>query len=479
MRSLRELWRISKPFYMDILLGELSQKSVKSKEKLVKQIKTSAIVNKLILTGMLLIYGIYSASGRVVDVSMFYVLMTFFVTFFFLHTMTAFVSKGFDLLYTLPLSEEEIAKVRLMAFFRIFDLPLVAVLIAFPLAVAWFHGIYTLPMAILCIASVESLSVWLSFKFGKFFYERIMRSTKSIFATLLRLITYLVWSLVFIGIYAVSSLMSLLSKARGFESLVLGFDYIFPFNYGALTIGVFDPKSIATAVPLIALSFLALRRCFSDVVRFELRFVETSGDFEIRVSRPIFAILKKDARVIFRNPGLALLILLPPMQTFIVSIFMKKHGFLSQLILTSIPLALMGMIPFVLMGVEKPEIVEVLPLRKRDLVLSKVLFGCAVYAVSISPIVPKTLLPLALIPAVFSAFTISCIMLDRIGTTRNVYAGLDKVLLLILVFYFLTMFPLSAGLVAEFLGRNPFVAVITLASVEMAVAVLLLSTIGI
>ncbi len=471
MRSLRELWKISYPLYIDTFLGEFAHRRVKNLERFLKGIRRQAIINKLIISALLVTTGVYSASLSAIDVSAFYLMTLFVVTFFFLHTMTTFVSKGFEILYTLPLSEEEIAKVRLFAFLRIFDVPLFLLTLSFPIAMAVFHGVLSFFPSLVCIISVETLSLWLSLKFAKFFYERISYSTSSPLATVLRIVTYLAWSVAVFGAYGISSMLSVLSKLKGYERLVYEFSFLFPFNYAIISMGVPDPTALATSVPFVILSVFAARRCV-DLVRCEARIrIPTSEKFEIKKTGVVMAFLKKDVKMITRNPGLMLIVFLPVGEGLLLGAISMNPTISLMIVLGYLPI-----VTFVSMGIERRDLLATLPVRRRDVILSKTLLGCQIYLISTFLLMLKSSIPILLFPSVFAMFVISSTMAESLEATKNIYASIGPVLLVIGLSYLVAYIPLMFGFVAKFLGRSVVLSILIPALVEMGVAIVILST---
>jgi len=361
------------------------------------------------------------------------------------------------------------------SFVRIFDIPLLLLTLSFPLAIAFFHGAPSFISALLCTISVECLSLWLSLKFAKFFYERISYSTSSPLATVLRLITYFAWSIALFGVYGISSVMSVLSKLKGFENLAYRFEFVFPFNYALLSFGIFRPIALITSAPLFILSVFALKDCVKTIAMEAKVRISAPSEFDIKPTNVIVAFLKKDMRVITRNPGLAILLIMPIGEAILFGITFS-HGPLSDFIATMVVIGFLPMIAFVSVGIERRDLLAVLPLRRRDMILSKALLGCSIYAISVAILIPKTILPILIFPSVFAMFVVSCAMADSLEATKNIYAGIGSALLVIIVSYAIAYVPLVSGFVARMLGGNVALAVTVPSLIEVGVAVLLLST---
>ncbi len=467
-----ELWRISKPLYYDLILSEFVQRRRGNVEEVVRSVRINAISSKIILTIFMVLIGVYSARS-LIDVSAFFLMMLFVVSFFFLHTMTTFVSKGFEILKTLPLSEDDIAKIRLMTLFRVFDLPLVSVTVSFPIAMVWYHGAKAFLPSMICILSVEIISIFLSIRFAKFFYEKVAYSTGSALSIILRTITYIAWSIAFVGIYAISSIFSFLSKISGFEKMVYEFRFVYPFNYSLLSSGVMDPVALLTSLPIFALSFYAFRLSIREAL-VESRISFRAVRFKIRRTNPITAFLKKDFRLVTRNPGFFVIVAIPVVEAFLFGRIIKPNTTFDTLLATSIILGFLPMIPFILIGLESWDLLATLPFKRRHLRLSKTIFGCFVYGISALVMLPN-FVPFLIYPAVFATFLIGLSIAESLGATRNVYVGLWKALAVIVLCYTITFIPIVSGIVALMIGGNVYLALLTPALLEFFVSLMFLA----
>ncbi len=466
-----ELWRISKPLYYDLILSEFVQRRGGNVEKVVRSVRFNAISSKIILTIFMVLIGVYSAQS-LIDVSAFFLMMLFIVSFFFLHTMTTFVSKGFEILKTLPLSEDEIAKIRLMTLFRVFDWPLISVTVAFPVAMVWFHGVEALLPSLLCILSVEVISVFLSLRFARFFYERVVYSTGSVLSAILRTITYIAWSIAFVGIYAISSIFSFLSKIRGFEGIVYKFEFVYPFNYSLLSSGVFDPVVLLSSLPIFVLSFYALRLSIREAL-VESKITFKTAKFRIKRTNPMIAFLKKDFRLVTRNPGFFVIVVIPVVEAFLFGRIIKPKTTFDSFLAISIVLSFTPMIPFILVGLESWDLLATLPFKRRQLRLAKTLFGCVIYGLSAFVMLPNVV-SFLILPAVFATFTIGLSVAESLGATRNVYVGLWKALAVIVLCYTTTFIPILSGMVALMIGANVWLAVLIPSLLEFFVSFIFL-----
>lgn len=473
MRSLRELWRISKPLYHDLILGELiARRSGRNLEKVVKSVRINALINKLLLAAFLTIVCVNSAMGGITDILIFYLLAMFIVTFFFLHTMTTFVSKGFDILYTLPLSYDEIAKVRLFVFLRVFDIPLLLMTIAFPVAMLYFRGTFFTPL--LCVLSIDVISIYLSVKFAKFFYERITYSTSSLFSSILRTVTYLAWGVAVVGIYSISTILNVLSKFKDLDQIMLKYDFVFPINYAVISCGHLDPKALITSVPFFVLSVYLLKSTLKEILRSaSLRFEATS--YDIKPSGRIMAFIKKDLRIVTRNPGFTLILMIPLVQGLIFGLTFDAKRFLDQIVLATVVAGFLPMVAIVLLGIENFELLSTLPVRGRDITIAKSILIFMVYLVSSAILIFKTDILLPISPAVFAMSVVSCKIAESLDVTKNIYVGLWKTLTVIIVSYVLIFVPIMFGFVAFLIGQNPIIWIAIPSAIEFLISILILA----
>jgi len=467
LRSLKELWKISKPFYLDTYLsGQTKYRAIRDVNKLLKSLSLNSTFLKIIISFVLLANLLFSRS--IIALTAFLLITMFFFSFFFLNFTTEFVSMSFDLLRTLPLKDDEIAVVRFMVLFRIFDIPLVVIAVFYPLITCYFYGIKALIPSILSIVSLEIISIYIAIRLARLFYEKIAYSTGSTFSTILRVLAYFLWAIAFMGIYMASSLVEMLSK-KNYN--LMKYDFIFPVNYATISCGIFDFKAVISSAVFIILSYLAYKKLCSELSK-EAKIRVQTGKMKIKVSKPIVAFIKKDLRVVTRNPGATLLIFMPMIEAIFMSYLNVMKGFLIQAMITSVVMGFLPMVVLIFSGMEKRELLKTLPVKNRTVRVSKTVIGCLVYLSVLIPLIFRTFISLALFPAVLTMSAASSYMAEKLDISRNIQTESIKAILVFLVCYTILYAPVICGFIVHFLKPSYELVAITLAGIaELPLAV--------
>ncbi len=445
---MKELWRISGVLYRETVFKGIEEVRIvdKKPEKLVESAKRQMWLNKLIVSAFLTFAVIVVALNPTpINCTILLVNIFFLFILFFLQVVTSFVSQSFDLLHLLPLSNDEIAKVRLLTFIRIFDLPLAVVAIVTPLSFL-FHSIISAFWSFLGVVTTEVLAIAIVFRLAKFFHTKIAYSTGG-WKSVLRVIYMVAWSF---GIFAIYFLPTLITTVSKLNLSLKGLDFIFPVCFGYLMAGELKWDIVVFTTLYAFLGFYALKRTLPLIN--EKTFVSTvkSKLKPIKPFHPVLGIIRKDIRLISRSPAHFTLIAFP----IVMGIF---YTFYHPMVSIAMTLFAMVLVLLVVYGVES-EIVKILPINFWTLTLSKTALIVSVYStalicstiVSLALAKGSTLLGFALIPSVI-AMSIFVSSLSEKMSFKDMYTGLTKFVTILVPCLILAYAPIGIGFVAKLL----------------------------
>ncbi|MBC7130864.1 hypothetical protein H5T51_06575, partial [Candidatus Bathyarchaeota archaeon] len=224
-KSFSEIWKISGIIYKEIVfqsifslrLGAPMPAMGNTKiDAVVRQAKVSMVINKVLITIFIIFMGIlpisyWSLLGALPQelavagsTSVYLASLLFLLMMLGLQITTSFFStKSFEVLGTMPVSKDDLAKIALISFIRIFDIPIIAALIIFPIAYTVLTGAVLGGLAtLLATAVTEAFALATTMIMAKFFYSRIaVGGEASKYKTFMRFIYMLIWILPSFGIY--------------------------------------------------------------------------------------------------------------------------------------------------------------------------------------------------------------------------------------------------------------------------------------
>jgi len=301
----------------------------------------------------------------------------------------------------LPLSYEDVDRLALLGYLRLFDAQLITVLASFP--IAFFLATFSVVGALACLASTAitiSLSLSLMLLLAHLFYARIQSLGGSKFRSALRVFFIVAWASSFAAISfsyqlleAIIPLIQYLSTAATYMALLL--PLIYPFTLGYLV-------AYASGTP--GLSSLSLAPCLAASFLYGVlglvgarrgtRILLSAGHEAIipaapTIVRPVtvspsslrLALIRKDLRITLRNPSQAVLLVTPIMSgllilfnTFIIYDYPNQ---LSLFLYATISPTIMVFFSIFLLGVEAKGALftATLPLRTHTALQSKALLA--------------------------------------------------------------------------------------------------------
>lgn len=486
MLSLRELWKISGIYYHNLNFLTLMESRTSHKkgiEKLAKNANRSVVYNKIFISLIFLISAIFATmESSVMSYASFMLLLLFLFSFFFLQTVTSFFQLDFHLLYTLPISPEDIRKVMFLTFIRIFDIPLILNLFAFPIAVSIFNSWYSAFPAFFGILLSELFSVAIATSLSKFFYTKLSQPSGG-WKEILRVIFQIIWAATFFIFYAVMMwIRTLYAKLSLYEPIIekyaLIFKLIFPFNFSYLILSP-DLISFCSSILFLFLGYLSIRWTINNISGMKELKVEEAPPEKIRmkITGQTYGIIRKDIKMISRNPGLLTLFFLPIFEGIL---FMA----LGNSIVASLYMVFTFVITFTytLFGFEKMMIMKLLPISKGKVYLSKTFTGILVFIISLIIMdiylffkgeFPDIVEQLILLPAAFSACVVSLYLGDKIGIKRSVgLSTLGFILIVALGNVMLYLPEIGRLLFKDYMGQNLVASLISLIEFFIGVAII-------
>ena len=147
----------------------------------------------------------------------------------------------------------------------------------------------------------------------------------------------------------------------------------------------------------------------------------------LRITSPLRGIIKKDLKLISRNPGLLILALLPAFES-ILFISLGNSSMTSLGVVFTFVLILI----YSLFGYEKMSIMRTMPVSKGTIYLSKNVIGLSIYLISLLLVDTYLLLKgetaewieqVLILPAVFSAGVVCVYVGDLLGVRKSVTIG--------------------------------------------------------
>jgi len=371
----REAWRISKTVAVESFIkgsiqmagGLTSLSAQQDPAKAIKRMRMSLNINKIVFA---FLYGLYSAmiplmlsfGGRGFDVlfatnSMFFVLALAFLLSFNLLYMTSFVSgESLTPLAALPFSREDLSRISILSFVRMFDIPLVVFLITYPL-VYWLVTASTIGAVIVLLLNVVNavMAVFLTFFLARGFHTRILSmggsKAKSALGGVLRLIwAFGTFGVLYLSGYLISWIPQLVPFFTAFERPEYSWvTLIYPFSFGylialvsssssqsALITSLLSPGSIMVilaSMVYIIIGYLAYKRGIGALRQLALGEIEMapkmtppSGEIRISVKGVFSAIFRKDLKLGSRNMAYTGFLFMPIVGVVMFTFMTSTYG---------------------------------------------------------------------------------------------------------------------------------------------------------
>ncbi len=437
-----ELWRTARIVYREVsfqsifslrLGAGLPQKGKTDIQQQIKHAMTSTLISKILTSlfiGIFVIMVLFpltvnlgsSAPPRelaiVGSVSAYLAIVLFLIIIMGLQVSTALISsKISEILNPLPVTKQDISKIIFLCFVRIFDIPLLTAIIAFPLAYSLVSS--SILGGLICLAGVgitEVFALTLTIGLSKFFYYRIAGGGgRSKWKTIMRFIFIFMWLLPSFGIYfiinfGVEIVQSFASLTQLLSSTLQILTAIYPFSYGFLvSLTTFSHTTDYTSLSIViasSLGYLVLAGyCLKWIINIARKIGfggivstarEVVKDTFIRPQTAWLGIIRKDLRIASRSPSFASLFFLPAIQAAVLAMSFSALGearLITTLgVLTGLSIIIL-LLPPILFSIEglASAYTRSLPLTGRTLIFSKALLSTFTYLVSLMVLLAVTL----------------------------------------------------------------------------------------
>ncbi len=355
----REAWRLSKVVAVESMLkgnilmsgGYTSAAAQRDPAKFVQRAKTGFKVNKIVFA---LVYGSFSVflplfmlgpsstpALQFVVTSMFLVFGLVFLISFNLLNVTSFVSgEALKPVGALPFSREDLARISVLSFFRILDIPLIVFIVGYPIVYGLVTGSIIAAVVILLLNFVNGIiALFLTFFLARGFYRRILSVGGSKIKSFVRTVLTLLFGFATFGMaYLISYMFQWIPQLVTFFSFVQKPEYIwitliYPFCFGYLATvvssGFTTPTpqlslistqsilAICASAFYIALGYLAYKRGMGALRQLAMGEIEMtpkmtkSGEVKIHVGGVYSSVIKKDLKLASRNAAYAGFLAMP------------------------------------------------------------------------------------------------------------------------------------------------------------------------
>jgi Membrane protein of 12 TMs len=361
---LREAWRLSKAPYVEMTYRSLmmtrgnrgSITSSRSPEAVVKSVRRSSMVSKLIFTGVI-IFGVaisfyrYEAAPSPATllgaVSISLAISLAYMVVYSLQVLPSFSSaEPFSVLSSLPLGASDLSLVTLMSIVRTFDLVAVASVAVEVGAVAYLTASVA-ATGVMLFASVANLafgvaaSLWLS----SLFYRNANRGGRGARAAIGRVLFLVTWG---IAVLSISFLFSVASYALPFVVSAVGgalsasgapilLALVHPFNAGMVVAAAVYPSSfgassalgLASVLSIVVFVGYLLLAVFAGRLTLRFAYAVARGpvasvahrrvtEFLLKIRGPVAAYIVKDVRVSTKSPSTAFIYAMPLFMAVVV-----------------------------------------------------------------------------------------------------------------------------------------------------------------
>jgi hypothetical protein len=438
VKKFSELWKVSGTVYREIcfqsvfslrLGGTLTRMDGEKIGKMARQTKTNLLVSKILVTVCVaflavlplgywsyFVYGLKLSEELAVVgcVSVFLSSLFFLLVMLGLQVTTSLIStRAFEILGALPISRRAVSEIALLSFLRIFDIPLIAALIIFPVTFSIIVGSFLGGLASLfAVGLTEIFALALTIGLAKLFYSKIVSGGgSSKYKMIMRFIYMLIWVLPSFGIYLVMNFATQILRAFAFSltqipaihAYVLALLYPFSLSF-MVSFATFPQKinvafagvlTVSTALYTV-LAYFGLNYTGSTIRRICSGGIITSSkmivkDVSIRPKSAWLGIILKDLRVASRSPSYASILMLPALQTIIIVVSLLEIantnlatvlGFLAGVSLLSL------LVTPTLFSAETlaSAYMKSLPLKKRTVVAAKTFLSACTYLGSVAAI---------------------------------------------------------------------------------------------
>ncbi|MBO3800025.1 MAG: hypothetical protein FGF52_03075 [Candidatus Brockarchaeota archaeon] len=547
-----ELWQLSKKVYREIVFQSVfsfrtggllpqSPKDVgKNIESIAKNVEFNVVLNKVMMaffigfmSGFTFFSGVLFKVDRelaaVCSVSTLLISILFIIVFMGIQVTTSFVSSRVtDILILLPFSRKDVSKILTMCFIRIFDIPLIAAVLIIPVAYGLSYGSISGALMVLwSVIITEVFALTISIALALSFYNKAVRGGGgSKLGILTRFFYMAIWIVPMFLMYMIFGFTTHI--AEFVKSIAQSIPYalapLYPFSLGFLaslaTFQTYNPNitilSIASSLIYFVLAVYSSKWLMEKIVGIGLGSTAAgarviAGKVFIKIEEPWLGIVKKDLRIASRSPSYFSMLIMPILQTIILTFSLSsvlrstnlnqstipiEYIPFSLLIFPAISLLMILILPPMLLSIENVaySYTGSLPLKRKTVIIAKILLTSIIYFISSLTmilliavmrshlltvfIVLNGILTLSAIASIIiETIFVSKILIQRLSS-GNIYFKMIYYVLVAILFFLITMMPLIVyGMIVLFTqsGLLGMASLIIVSTIEFSIALLLLT----
>jgi predicted permease len=337
--------------YLDANPSNLSR--IKEKpERIISQIKRGSAINSILTGFVILMIGIsmvaflfyFGTSGNTwlqfaISLSIFFGIGFVLILFMnLIYTSGFFSTNAMVLPSTLPFSRPDLEGLMLLAFARLFIIPIIMLLVIYPLLIGAIFGLLTGIFVLAALAATSVLALGALIRVSGWFYSKSQSGSESKFSTIVRVGAGLGMMLGILVSYSainfipalVNFIITLSSVAGDAAMIILALVFPFSFGFVAATLTYSLVFSLPTTIASISASAVYFYLGFRSYVSSgkTLRSLATGGisssaalstsPIDLNISSKLLALVRKDFRIATRSLGSIMLLILPFLMIFAI-----------------------------------------------------------------------------------------------------------------------------------------------------------------
>jgi predicted permease len=371
----KEAWRISKTVTVESVFkgtiqmrgGLASISAQRDPAKAIKSLKTSIRFSKIVPT---FVFGLYSAMIPLMVLfeehsfdllfatnSIFFVLALVFLLSFNLLYMTSFVSgESLTPLAALPFSREDLSKISVLSFIRLFDIPLAVFIVTYPIVYGFVTGSVIGALLVFLFNLYTAVTaVFVTFFLARGFNTRILSLGGSKVKSTLRVVLFVLYGLgTFGALYFSGYLIQWIAQLIPFFTTLQSQEFswvlfVFPFCFGYLAAVVSSSSSLSSildslltpqslmavfaSTAYIILGFVAYKRGMRALRQLALgelaiapKITAPSGEIKLAVRGIFSSIFRKDIKLASRNMAYLGFLIMPVISVFMFAAITSSLG---------------------------------------------------------------------------------------------------------------------------------------------------------
>ncbi len=447
------VWKLSGILFTEVFFQSALTAGNMQVEKAARNSRWAPKLNKFIFSIFLAFISLYPAFTLLPEVcAITFLMLIFVVVFFGTAFATSYYSTDFSYLRTLPLAEEDLSKIQLLTFFRLFDIPLVVAFITFTAASAIAVGLHSVPIAAIGFSSVAMFSISALVYIGRKMHGRIS-------SPIVRAISVIAWMFAIYGSYLLMRLVSVLMSNPATLAVVRKVSLLFPFCFGYAMFDLAHAHVVASlayfAASAYAFKAATTKIEFHGQYRFQFEFSWR----RLKIRGVTTALVIKDFRLLSRSPSHLAIALLPLVEGIAYSVYFLPSAALGIVAITTVQI-FMSITASTLTHVDRSGYALVLPVSVRKVLAAKVLGSLVIYAASLA-VIFATLI----VRGIFSPSQLSIIpsgiavVVLAVYLSRETAEGFNPMAIAALIAAFVLVYlPPAVGFFATLFGK-PFAPV--------------------